>query len=466
MPALLELSAVSISAPGGRPLFAHLDLRIEREHVALVGRNGVGKSTLLAVLAGTTEADAGRVLSRGRRHFVAQADERTEPSSLGELRRAALGRARHSGAEILLLDEPSEHLDDSAVAWLRAWLDDWRGCLIVASHDRRLLADFRHFFIVNESGCRYFSGTLAELDAELMREHCESEQRYVRNLQRLAAEEAHTLHVARRKARKKRHGRTSELDRANPKILLNQKRDHAQVSHGRLAKLREARLSSLREWTQSTRRALNVSLSLELPVPTLPTEIDPDLLTLRGVGASVGARRLFESLELRLGRERVAVVGPNGAGKSTLLEVMLGRRRPSAGCAERKLVKIGYIEQGGANWLLEESLLTQLNLSGVSPEACAQLLIGHKFPLALGQRPLRTLSPGERARAALICLFARTPAPELLILDEPTFSLDLLGQRALTQALRAWPGGLVLASHDRAFLLEVGVGRTIQLGTG
>src|SRR6478752_2025488 len=194
MPALLELSAVSISAPGGRPLFAHLDLRIEGEHVALVGRNGVGKSTLLAVLAGTTEADAGRVLSRGRRHFVAQADERTEPSSLGELRRAALGRARHSGAEILLLDEPSEHLDDSAVAWLRAWLDDWLGCLIVASHDRRLLADFRHFFIVNESGCRYFSGTLAELDAELMREHCESEQRYVRNLQRLAAEEAPRPH--------------------------------------------------------------------------------------------------------------------------------------------------------------------------------------------------------------------------------------------------------------------------------
>src|SRR6478609_1732589 len=174
MPALLELSDVSVSAPGGRPLFDGLDLRIEREHVALVGRNGVGKSTLLAVLAGIAEADAGRVIARGQRHFMAQAEESTEPRSLGELRRKALGQARDSGAEILLLDEPSEHLDARAVTWLRSWLGSWRGGLILASHDRRLLADFRHFFVVSESGCRYFCGTLTELDAELLREHQDS----------------------------------------------------------------------------------------------------------------------------------------------------------------------------------------------------------------------------------------------------------------------------------------------------
>ena len=464
MPALLELSAVSVHAPGGRPLFDRLDLQIEREHVALVGRNGVGKSTLLAVLAGIVEPDAGRVLARGQRHFVPQADERTQPLSLGQLRRAALDIARDSGAEIVLLDEPSEHLDDLAVAWLRAWLGSWHGCLIVASHDRRLLADFRHFFVVSESGCRYFSGTLAELDIELERDHRQSEQCYVRNLHRLAAEEEHTLHVARRKARKKRYGRCSELDRANPKILLNQKRDHAQVSQGRLAKLREARLASLRRFTQSSRRALNVDLSLELSVPVLPPEVDPDLLSLEGVSVALGTGSLFESLDLRLGRERIAVIGPNGSGKTTLLELMLGRRRPSTGRAQRKLPRIGYIEQGGANWQLEESLLDQLNRFGAATETSAQLLVAHRFPLALGLRPLRSLSPGERARAALICLFSRAPAVELLILDEPTFSLDLLAQRALVKALCAWPGGLVVASHDREFLAEIGVDRTIQLG--
>lgn len=199
-------------------------------------------------------------------------------------------------------------------------------------------------------------------------------------------------------------------------------------------------------------------------MPTLPTEADPDLLALSEVSARIGARCLFESLELRLGRARIAIVGPNGAGKTTLLEIMLGQRSPSTGSARRKLSKIGVIEQGGANWQSDDSLFAQLNQFGASPESAAELLTTHRFPLALGQRPLRSLSPGERARAALICLFARAPAVELLILDEPTFSLDLLGQRALTQALRAWPGALVVASHDREFLAEIGMDRTIQLG--
>ena len=77
-------------------MFAQLDLRIEREHVALVGRNGVGKSTLLAILSGISEPDAGRVIARGPRHFVAQTDQRTQPLSLGERRRADLQSARDS----------------------------------------------------------------------------------------------------------------------------------------------------------------------------------------------------------------------------------------------------------------------------------------------------------------------------------------------------------------------------------
>ena len=77
---------------------------------------------------------------------------------------------------------------------------------------------------------------------------------------------------------------------------------------------------------------------------------------------------------------------------------------------------------------------------------------------------MRSLSPGERVRAALICMFQRSPAVELLILDEPTYSLDLVGQRALTNALRVWPGGLVVASHDLAFLSAIGIEKYLELG--
>jgi ATPase subunit of ABC transporter with duplicated ATPase domains len=396
---------------------------------------------------------------------VPQIEEGSAPCSLGEQRRRALSRAKASGAGLLLLDEPTLHLDDEAVAWLRGWLAEWSGGVIVVSHDRRLLADMHHFFVVSESGCHYFPGSFAELEQHLELEHDASQRRYFRNLSRLSEQHEHVAHVARRKARKKRRGRCSELDRCTPKIRLNQKRDHAQVSHGRLAKLREAKLAALHGWTRATRRALSVDLSLELPVPVLPPP-PPDgqpVLSLRGVSYGVGGRQLFDNVELELARERLAVIGPNGAGKTTLLEIMVGERRPDAGSVRLDASRVGYIAQGGSNWMLDESLLGHLLSLGHSSNDVAALLVSHKLPLALAERSLRSLSPGERARAALIALFARTPSLELLVLDEPTFSLDLLGLRALTHALQRWPGGLIVASHDREFVSDLQVARTVSL---
>jgi ATPase subunit of ABC transporter with duplicated ATPase domains len=327
------------------------------------------------------------------------------------------------------------------------------------------LGDFGQFFVASESGCRCFTGTLDGLDAELDRDHEEAERRYVRNLRRLAAAEEHTEHVARRKARKKRYGRCAELDRGTPRARLNQKRSDAQVSHGRLAKVREARLHALRQWSKSTRRALHVVLGLDLAAPTLPTSTN-DVIVLRGVSGYAGGRCLFSSLDLRLARQRLAVIGPNGAGKTTLLRVMLGHTPPATGSASRDLSRVGTIAQGGTDWMLEETLLTCLRLAGALdvPRDAASILVAYKFPLALAERPLRSLSPGERARAALICLFRRAPPVEVLVLDEPTYSLDLVGHRAMTSALRAWPGGLVVASHDRAFLDAIGTEVFVELG--
>jgi ATPase subunit of ABC transporter with duplicated ATPase domains len=296
-------------------------------------------------------------------------------------------------------------------------------------------------------------------------EHEAQELRYTRNLNRLAEQEAHTALVSQRRARKKQRGRCSELDRATARIRLNRKRSEAQVSHGRLAELREARLGALRTWTQATRRALSVKLGLDVCLPALPPCHGRPIVRLDSVSVTVGTRSLFQDLSLAIGRERIAVVGPNGAGKTTLLEVISGQRRPSAGVARADPTRLGLIEQGGRNWLLPDSLRQHLHLNqGLPGERVAELLVAHKFPLALAERPLDSLSPGERARAALIAILARSPPPELLILDEPTFSLDLVGQHALARALRKWQGGLVVASHDRAFLAQMDWTRILTLG--
>jgi ATPase subunit of ABC transporter with duplicated ATPase domains len=213
--------------------------------------------------------------------------------------------------------------------------------------------------------------------------------------------------------------------------------------------------------TKATRRALGVSLSLALPMPALPERVD-DVAILRDVSAYADDRCLFASIDLRVARQRIAVVGANGAGKTTFLDIVLGRRAPMSGSARCDPGRVGAIAQGGADWMLDESLVSYLGVEADTDDL-ASLLVAHKFPLALGERPLRSLSPGERARAALICLFRR-PGVELLVLDEPTYSLDLVGQRAVTEALRAWPGGLMVASHDRAFLSAIGVDTVISLG--
>jgi len=123
------------------------------------------------------------------------------------------------------------------------------------------------------------------------------------------------------------------------------------------------------------------------------------------------------------------------------------------------------VDQEARNWCLRESLLELLCLRGAAQtlDEAARTLRAHGFPLALAERPLRTLSPGERLRAALICLLQRRPTPELLVLDEPTDHLDFVGTAALQALLSAWRGGLVVASHDRDFLDALGLVRRIDL---
>ncbi|MEX1363665.1 MAG: ATP-binding cassette domain-containing protein [Nannocystaceae bacterium] len=502
---LLEITGLSLHTPKGRPLFRELGLSLGREHVAVIGRNGAGKSTLLEVLAGETAAPVGSRIARTRPLLVRQQIDDEDPRaavrslqrhalddpsaareldrqrrraglppldelgdsplSRGEARKLLLLDALRRQPELLLLDEPTEDLDETGIDWLSDWLRRWSGGLIVVSHHRALLRDFEHFFVVAESGCRYVPGRFDALLQQLEREDAARQQQYVHNLNHLAERERHHERVTRRRKRKKAVGRLRELRRCTSRARLNDKRGDAQQSQARAARIREDRIGAVRTWAKATRRALAVKLPLTLVGPTLAAPDGLDLVTLREVGVTIDGRELLSGLDLRLGRERMAVMGPNGSGKTTLLRTMLGELRPTTGSARCRSDRIGSIAQGATDWESEDDLLTLLH--ELRPDATldelATRLVALRFPLALAQRPLRSLSPGERVRAALICLFERAPAIELLVLDEPTFSLDFVGVAALERALRAWPGGLVVASHDRGFLDSIGVDRVLRL---
>lgn len=145
--------------------------------------------------------------------------------------------------------------------------------------------------------------------------------------------------------------------------------------------------------------------------------------------------------------------------------MLVGQRQAAQGRVVGDFLRIGLIEQGATNWESDRGLIGNLQAAcDATLDEVAEILVGHRFPFALAERPLKSLSPGERVRAALICLYHRSPAIELLVLDEPTVGLDFVGLGALRDALKSWPGALVLVSHDRDFVDSIDVCREIRLG--
>ena len=461
---LLDVRGIDVQTLDGRPLLRELTMTFGRERAAIVGRNGVGKSTLLRVLAGEEPPRRGKVSIRGTVVRVAQDLSARGGLSCGQIRRGELQRALQRAPDLLLLDEPTEDLDGESRAWLLQQIRLWNRGLIVVSHDTELLSQFEDFLVVSESGCSHFSGPLRELEQKLTGDELRERRRHERALAALSDQEEQHHRVMQRRRRKRAVGRLHELDRSQSKLRLNMRRGYAQVSQARVRAVAQARIDGKRQWAKDVRRALRVSLPLQVALPEIgPPEGEP-LVSLEAVSLVRQGKLLFEDLTVRLSRERLALLGPNGSGKSSLLQVMLGALPPTSGRARARLRHVGSVAQGASDWVTDESLLDLLARTlGPSPDLLAKRLSAHRFPLPLAERPMRSLSPGERTRAALICLFER-PGLEMLVLDEPTYSLDLVGLSALVDVLAAFRGGLVVASHDRAFLERIGVDQVLSLG--
>lgn len=462
----LSCRNVGFDTPTGRPLVSGLNLLLQREQVAVVGRNGAGKSTLLEVLSGALLPSSGRVHCDGHLWLVHQTlPPMCGTESPGERRKAALAAAFTARPDFLLLDEPSQELDQDGIVWLQTELATYSGGLLVVTHDRQLLRHFDAFFVVAESGCKLITGGFLALMESLENTQTEANNRYLAELAKLEKKEVHNSRIRRRRARKRAGGRVRELGRCPARVNLNAKRGYAQVYQGKREGVREERIAAARQLAKASRRALAVELPLKLPELSLPSSTASPIVSATGILSAYARQVQFPVPHFEQSRQRIAICGPNGAGKSTLLRVLVGETEPDQGNVRTDWGRLGYVSQHADNWCLEEDLLslllTQSNASSV--ERVAELLAEHQFPLALAQRPLRSLSPGERTRAALITLFHRTQQVELLVLDEPTAQLDLVGLAALEEALSVWEGGLLVVSHDEEFLGNVGIEERIVM---
>ena len=181
---------------------------------------------------------------------------------------------------------------------------------------------------------------------------------------------------------------------------------------------------------------------------------------------AAGARPILENFSLRVvGPERLAIVGRNGSGKSTLLQLILGELQPTAGHVRVGVGRVSCLDQRADLLDPRRSVLENFRVwnPGLSETVCRLTLARFLFRYDDVHRLSSTLSGGERLRAALACVLTGVNPPQLLLLDEPTNHLDLASLANLEQALRLYTGALVVVSHDRIFLSNIGVDRSVEL---
>ena len=492
--ALITLADAQL-AFGDQPLLDHAALAIEPgERLALIGRNGSGKSSLLRVIAGLDRLDDGVVQQQQGLRCVYQAQEpvftpgttvfdavseglaeakalrarfeahapgddldalqtriealggwtweqrvaqtlqhlgldalaTVDALSGGTAKRVALAQALVARPDMLLLDEPTNHLDLDAIEWLQTLLCDWRGALVVVSHDRAFIDAVATRIVELDRGVlRSYPGSFAAYEATKARELDAEALADARADKLLAQEEVWV-----RKGVEARRTR----------------------SVGRVARLERLRAE------RRARRERAGQVRLELAAGAPPGKIVAELT---GVWKSFGAQVVVKDFSATILRgDKIGLVGPNGAGKTTLLRLVLGELEPDAGRIRRGTqLRVAYHDQQRAALDLEATLADTISPGSEWIEIAGRrrhvmsYLGDFLFSPARANAPVRTLSGGERNRLLLARLFA-LPA-NVLVLDEPTNDLDIETIELLEELLQSYPGTVFLVSHDRRFLDSV-----------
>lgn len=486
-PPLLSISDIGVNL-GDRWLLRHVDLSLSAgDRLALVGRNGAGKSSLMKLIAGSQEPDEGSrwvapgvqvaylpqtptfsgsmslasyVIQGlknepengpenglGRDENISDSMHRadamlmrmnmdparmTDGLSGGERRRVSLARALITNPDILLLDEPTNHLDLPTIEWLEGLLKERGGALVLISHDRAFLRSLGNGIIwINQGNLRRREGAFEQFEdwsEGIMTE----ESVRLRKLDKRIADETRWSHQGISARRKRNQGRMREL----AELRVQRIRDG-----GSMSRQMSMTTGNAEGGGQVVLEARNITITVPGAIP----QNEPHMLVSH-----------FNAIVKR--GDRLGIVGPNGAGKSTLLRVMLGEMEPSAGH-----VKIGF----GLLPAYFDQNRTQLNPDAnpwttLCPDGGETVEVGgkprhvtsylrdflfddHKMTQRVG-----TLSGGEQNRLMLARIFAQPH--NFLVLDEPTNDLDLESMDLLQEVVADYDGTVMIVSHDRDFL--------------
>jgi ATPase subunit of ABC transporter with duplicated ATPase domains len=516
---VLEARQLSVEV-GGRLILSDATFTLRAgDKVGLVGRNGAGKTSLLKVLSGEAPAAAGHVrltgglgfltqdprrlvteveatglvhvlsgrdldqaaerleklrlameedpsektirkYSRAEEHFadaggyaseaevrqlvagLGLADDRLELPvgvlSGGERRRLELARILFTGSDILLLDEPTNHLDSDAKTWLTGFLRSYRGALLVVSHDIQLLdSSITRVMHLDEGTMVEYKGT------------------YTQYREARAKDEEHKAKVAVRQA--------AEIKRLS---TLADSMRHQTEKRARLAKTLDSRVARLRAAAAATPGPSRGERRYRVRFPA-PPHSGRVVVEAEGLSKAYNGPPVFEDVTFAVERgQRLLVMGLNGAGKTSLLRILAGLALPTTGTWRSGVgVSLGYYAQEHEGIVAGRSVLDHLREQSGATDVELRGLLG-MFGL-VGEKAFQdasTLSGGEKTKLALAQLVAGRH--NCLLLDEPTNNLDPPSREGIGRALSAWPGAMIVVSHDAGFVNELAPDRVLLMPDG
>ncbi|MDR1152686.1 MAG: ATP-binding cassette domain-containing protein, partial [Bifidobacteriaceae bacterium] len=383
----------------------------------------------------------------------------------GEAMALALAARLLERPDILLLDEPTNNLDRAGRERVHEVVRGWRkGALIVASHDRELLELVDRIGEVRTGYVTWYGGGWTAYREAVEREQ-EAAQAAVRTARAAERREQRERREAEVKlAGRRRSARAAQANAKYPKIVARERRRDAQVSAGRLRRVHEERLARARDEAVSAEAAIREDAPIRIDLPATAVPAGRDMLDLREGCLPYGAGG-GEPIDLLVrGPERIALTGPNGAGKTTALNVIVGKLEAVAGTVRlhvpaRMLPQRLDVLDGAA------TVMTGVagEAPGVAPGEIRSALARFGLRGRDPDRTVDTLSGGERLRATLAAIMIGVPAPQLLVLDEPTNSLDVGSVDQLIAAVECHRGALIVASHDLPFLRACRITRWLHL---
>ncbi|MDM1299047.1 ABC-F family ATP-binding cassette domain-containing protein [Empedobacter falsenii] len=528
---MLTLQNISYQHPNKDILFSDINLTVQnQEKIALIGNNGVGKSTLLKIIAKKSQPSNGIINIESEPYYVPQIfgqfdqltiaqvlkiedklsalheilkgntsednfnsldddwtiedrcnealsywqlnnldlSKKMETLSGGQKTKVFLAGISIHQPELILLDEPSNHLDNVSRQLLYDIVLDTKSTLIIVSHDRRLLNLLNSVYELSKHGIKVYGGNYDFYKAQKQIENnalSQDIQSKEKALRKAKEKERDTLE---RQQKLDNRGKSKQEKSGVARIMMNTLRNNAENSTSKLKGVHTEKINGISQDLQTLRSSLSLLDKMKFGFDHSDLHKGKVLLTATNINFGYNDKLIWENnlnFEI-ISRERIALKGKNGSGKTTLIKLILGKIKPQKGTIYRAENKSIYIDQDYSllnNKLEVYEQAQQFNTSALQEHEIKIRLNRFLFSKDDWEKPCLTLSGGERMRLLLCCLTINSKAPDIIILDEPTNNLDIQNIEILTNAINVYQGTLIVVSHDEAFLEQIKIERTIDL---